>query len=294
MAKVWILYKEAVVEKNGPKMLEFAKLHDLNAEVFIIEKFSVDSNMLYYDNHLIVDLPKVVLIRGNQSELLTFLTNNNVRVINSKKTIILCKDKWKAYNVVCKLNILQPKTILFEGENYEYYRNIFGDAFIIKNRFGQSGDGVYKISNQQEYEELCKIVKYKNNYIVQQFIKNSKGKDLRSYVIGGEIVGYVLRQNDNDFRANTAQGGNATKVLLEEMIKNKKARENFQKNVLRIAKALDGEIVGVDFLFGENAMIFCEINTNSDFLSMSASLLREKMILYIKKVLNEVNNKTTK
>lgn len=287
MAKVWILYKEAVVEKNGPKMLGFAKLHNLDAEVFIIEKFSVDNNMLYYDNNLIVDLPKVVLIRGNHPELLTFLTNHNVRVINSKQTIELCRDKWEAYSAVSKLNILQPKTILFEGKNYDFYRNIFGDTFIIKNRYGQSGDGVYKISNQQELEELCKIVKNNNHYIIQQFIKNSEGNDLRSYVIGGEIVGYVLRKNEHDFRANTAQGGNATTVLLEEMIKNKKAQENFQKNVLIIAKALNGEMVGVDFLFGENSMIFCEINTNSDFLTMSPSLLREKMILYLKKVLNE-------
>ena len=96
----------------------------------------------------------------------------------------------------------------------------------------------------------------------QKFVSTSYGKDVRVIVIGGEVVGGMIRQSENDFRSNVAAGGRAEKYELSGEIK---------EIALKAHKALGLDYSGVDILFGENGKpIVCEVNSNAFFKSFEA------------------------
>ena len=93
----------------------------------------------------------------------------------------------------------------------------------------------------------------------QEFIKTSKGKDLRINVVGDKVIATVFRSNDNDFRSNITLGGDKQPYSPNEK----------QKQIaINAVKALGLDFAGVDVMFGENdTPIVCEVNSNPHFKS---------------------------
>ena len=102
-------------------------------------------------------------------------------------------------------------------------------------------------------------------FIVQEFIEESYGKDLRMYIVGDKIIGAIKRENTSgDFRANVELGGKASAYNYSE----KEA-----KLALKTKKELKLDFCGVDILFGkDNEPILCEVNSNAYFVSFNKAL----------------------
>lgn len=91
----------------------------------------------------------------------------------------------------------------------------------------------------------------------QQFIKSSKGKDIRVIVIGGKCIGGMLRQNDSDFRSNIEIGGTGKQISL-----NKEQIAICE----RVADILKLDYCGIDLLIdNDNKALVCEVNSNAFF-----------------------------
>jgi ribosomal protein S6--L-glutamate ligase/gamma-F420-2:alpha-L-glutamate ligase len=93
---------------------------------------------------------------------------------------------------------------------------------------------------------------------MQQFISESRGRDVRVNVVGGKAVASMLRFNDDDFRSNITNGGSmkAIEITPEQ-----------EKIAIAACSACGLDFGGVDILFGKDGPIICEVNSNPHFKS---------------------------
>ena len=146
---------------------------------------------------------------------------------------------------------------------------------IIKEGHGSFGMRVYLIETEEEFyaktDELRGV-----DYVFQQFIATSRGRDIRVNIVGGEIVAAMYRHSETDFRANITNGGVAEVIELTEA----------QKDLaIRAAHAVGAEFAGVDLLFGENEEpLVCEVNAAAhirNIYNVTGINVADAMIAYI-------------
>ena len=93
------------------------------------------------------------------------------------------------------------------------------------------------------------------NILLQEFIKESAGTDVRSLVVGGKVVASIKRQSlTDDFRSNTHQGGEGVPVKLTDIER---------KTVLKAAKSMGLSICGVDMMRSERGPLILEVNSSA-------------------------------
>lgn len=136
------------------------------------------------------------------------------------------------------------------GISYEEIADFLGVPFVAKGLLSSQGREVYLISDKEEYEKIRK--KHgEEELLFQEFVKNSYGRDVRFFMIQGEVIACMKRQAKDGFRANFALGGSVEKYEIDHRIR-EIGREIYKKTGL--------ELLGVDLLFGEKDYVFCEIN----------------------------------
>ena len=211
------------------------------------------------------------------------------RVFNSAKAIELCDNKALTALELNKASVRIPKTIIapktFEGV---FYNNLnflnssekeLGYPMIIKEVYGSFGKQVYLAKSREEALRIINNIGYKD-FIMQEFIETSFGRDVRINVVGGKVVSAMGRINENDYRSNITNGGMITKV---------KITEGEANLAIKACNALGLDFAGVDVLYGENnEPIICEVNSNPHFrssLECTGIDLSEKIIKYILEVL---------
>lgn len=203
--------------------------------------------------------------------LLEALTLSGIKVFNTREAIENCDDKVLTYLALAKANIPTPATYpaplcykpgsTVSKAALKRIATELSYPIIVKESFGSLGKGVYLAKDEKELETLANRL-IDRPHLFQKFVSTSYGKDVRVIVIGGEVVGGMIRQSENDFRSNVAAGGRAEKYGLSDGIK---------EIALKAHRALGLDYSGVDILFGENGKpIVCEVNSNAFFRSFEA------------------------
>lgn len=187
-----------------------------------------------------------------------------INLFNCHNAIRLCDDKAETYIALADSGVNLPKTVF--GALCYNKDAVIDDSWlddvidklslpiIVKESFGSMGKGVYLAHDKQELSQITEQIKLKP-YIYQQYIGAKKGLDVRVIVIGGKAKCAILRENQNDFRSNVAQGGSATAFELPKA---------FNDTAEKCAKVLGLDYCGVDLLFDANDNpIVCEVNSNA-------------------------------
>ena len=195
------------------------------------------------------------------------LESQGIRLFNSSKAVELCDNKILMYQELVKHNIAIPKTFIapktFEGLGYtkrDFLLKVIKEInypLIIKEAYGSFGEQVYLAKDLQTANQIIDRIGYKD-FLIQEFIKESEGKDIRVNVVGDKAIVSMLRENKNDFRSNISNGG--TGLLFEP-------KQEYIDLAIRAAKALGLDFAGVDVLFGKDGPIICEVNSNPQFAS---------------------------
>ncbi len=277
---LWIIYNstfDVLEETPATRMLNEALNQGIKAKLMFYPYFNIENNTLYYKNEIIEEYPKIVFVRGQEHILMNHFENKGVKTINSSYTITTCRDKWLTHSLVDTLNIKQIKTYLLGNYTFEEICNKVGLPFILKYRHGAQGNGVILVNNENDYNQNTQNID-RDEYIIQEYIRTSYGKDVRVYVVGNKAIGAVLRENNSDFKSNLAQGGLSYNYeLTDELI----------ENSINISKALKGDIISVDYVIGVNNLLFCEANTNAGFASFNylGYPMREIFMKYIKSLI---------
>ena len=124
---------------------------------------------------------------------------------------------------------------------------------IVKMLHGNRGAGVILAESQAALKSvLDAFQRLKEPVIVQEFIKEAKGRDIRAFVVNGEIVAAMERcAKSNDFRSNLHQGGHAVNIELSYLEKDL---------ILRTAKICELGVTGIDLLRSEKGPLILEVN----------------------------------
>ncbi len=216
-----------------------------------------------------IELPDFVLFWDKDIYLAQRLENMGIRVFNSAHAIEVCDNKALTAIQLSKNSIIIPKTIIapktFEGIGYkntsflEYAEEELKYPFIIKEVYGSFGHQVYLADNREKAEIIIKKIGYKD-FIMQELIKNSWGKDVRINIVGDCEVASMYRYNTKgDFRSNITLGG--------QMKQYTPSKEQVEI-ALQACVAVGVDFGGVDILFDNNdTPIVCEVNSNPHFKS---------------------------
>ena len=150
-----------------------------------------------------------------------------------------------------------PLTIYGSGFTFIELRERLGVPFVAKRSISYGGTGTFLIKTQEDFDKATHCD------IFQEMIWSSFGKDLRIFVIGGNIHGCMMRTNENDFRANIHTGGKGVSYPVDIEI------EEIVKSIYEQTKL---DIMGIDLLFGYSGYMFCELNVNPGFSGLDKAL----------------------
>ena len=213
------------------------------------------------------NIPDFAIFWDKDIYLAKRLEQSGIRLFNNANAIELCDNKILMYQELAKNNIRIPRTFIapktFEGLGYADLAFLdsvsmeIGWPMVIKEAFGSLGEQVYLVDNKEEAIEIIKRIGYKD-FIMQEFVASSKGRDVRINVVGDKAVASMLRENKDDFRSNISSGGNGTKY---------EPSEEYIDLAIKAAKSLGLSFAGVDVMFSKDGPIICEVNSNPQFAS---------------------------
>ena len=195
------------------------------------------------------------------------LEKSGVRLFNNKRAVMLCDNKILMYQALQESGVKIPKTFVapktFEGLNYNNRSFLdkvikeIGFPMVVKEAYGSFGEQVYLASDLESLNKIIDSIGYKD-FLIQEFVTYSKGKDVRINVVGDKAIVSMLRENDNDFRSNISSGGHGSLY---------QPSKEFIDLALKATKALGLDFAGVDVMFDKDGPIICEANSNPQFAS---------------------------
>lgn len=192
------------------------------------------------------------------------LEKAGMRLFNSAAAVETCDDKMLTHIALAGVAPM-PKTLsapLCYVRGEPVHRDLIarveqelGYPVVVKQCFGSLGKGVSLAENRTELELAAKALQEKP-HLFQQYVAESRGRDLRVLVVGKKAVAAMRRVSDTDFRSNAELGGRGESCELDTA-----ASELCE----RVAKTLDLDYCGVDLLFGKDGYLVCEVNSNAFF-----------------------------
>ncbi len=180
-----------------------------------------------------------------------------VLTTNTSDSITRSRDKLFSLQLMLKSGINIPTTGFANSpmDTDDLIEMVGGAPLIVKLLEGTQGRGVVLAETRKAAESVINAFKSLNaNLLVQEFIKEADGKDLRCFVIDGKVVASIQRTAaPGEFRANIHQGGSASivKITPEE-----------RKLALTAAKVLGLHIAGVDIIRSRNGPLLLEVNSS--------------------------------
>ena len=263
--KAWLVVNTFMDNKK------FANLYSLLSDAFEKRGVSLEikraQDISLEVSKPIQDKPDFAIFWDKDIYLAERLEQNGIKLFNNSRAIYFCDNKISMYQELAKSNIRIPRTFIapktFEGLNYsnrEFVNEVakeVGWPIVIKEAYGSFGEQVYLANDMDEANAIIDRIGYKD-FLLQEFIASSKGRDIRINVVGDQAVASMLRVNKEDFRSNISNGGTGTAYTPGDVYKD---------IAIKTVKALGLDFAGVDVMFGEDGPIICEVNSNPQFAS---------------------------
>ena len=181
----------------------------------------------------------------------------NVFTLNDSVAIARSRDKLRSLQILAKRGIGLPVTGFAHHTEatHELIKMCGGPPLVIKLLEGTQGVGVVLAETTNAAESVIEAFKDLNaNILVQEFIKEAQGADIRCIVIGGKVVASMKRQAaDGEFRSNLHRGGSAEKV---------KISPDERAVAIGAAKAMGLKVAGVDLLRSNHGPVVMEVNSS--------------------------------
>lgn len=185
---------------------------------------------------------------------------SGVRAVNSADSIQVAKNKFEMFQKLHRARIPTPRTyIVRTARRVDNVVNDLGSyPLILKTIAGSHGAGVSIVESRRGLRSVVEMFleQGKASYVMlQEYIRESKGKDVRAFVVGDRVVAAMERSSGErgEFRSNFKLGGKVKGVKL-------KKRE--QRIAIEAAQACGLEIAGVDILRSEDGPLVLEVNAN--------------------------------
>lgn len=176
---------------------------------------------------------------------------------NESQAIARSRDKLRALQLLSRVGVGLPVTGFARDtrDTRGLIEAVGGAPLIIKLLEGTQGKGIVLAETDQVAETVIDSFRQlRANILVQEFIREANGCDLRAFVVGTRVVGAMMRRaKDGEFRANLHRGGTAESIKLDP---------EERRMALRAAKALGLGVAGVDLLRSNHGPVVLEVNSS--------------------------------
>lgn len=189
-----------------------------------------------------------------------------VKVVNSSKGIAESRDKLRCLQVLAERGYDVPTSVLMHGGRASKMalRLVQGTPTIIKLIRGTQGVGVMIVESPTSAESVLDTMwGLDQDVIVQQYISESAGRDIRAFVIGDRVVAAMRRQaRDGEFRSNIHRGGEGIPIEL---------KDQYKRIAINAARAVGLTVAGVDMLESLSGPKIVEVNSSPGFEGIEAA-----------------------
>lgn len=191
------------------------------------------------------------------------LEMQGVYTISSSLAINRSRDKLRSMQILAKAGVGIPKTVVSRNSTDidDLLDKLGGTPVIIKLARGTHGNGVVLAETKKAAKSVLQAFYLTNedgtNILLQEFVKESAGTDIRAFVVGGRVVASMKRQSlDDDFRSNLHKGGEGKVVKLTE---------EERKMAVKAAKTMGLNVAGVDMMRSDRGPLVLEVNASPGF-----------------------------
>lgn len=177
--------------------------------------------------------------------------------LSGSVAITRSRDKLRAHQLLARKNIAMPITGYAHSANAteDLIKFVGGAPLIVKVLSGTQGKGVLLAETNKAAESLINaFLNLQADFLVQEFIKEADGADIRCFVIGDKVFAAMKRQSaEGDFRSNLHIGGKAESVKL---------RPEERARAVKAAKSLRLNVAGVDIVRSSHGPLVLEVNSS--------------------------------
>lgn len=203
------------------------------------------------------------------------------------QALVRSRDKLRSLQILARAGLGIPKTAFASSPKDKDIDSVIeaigGAPCVVKLLEGTQGIGVILAENQKAAKSVIEaFLKLDASILVQEFIKESRGADIRVFVVDGQIVGAMKRQaKEGEFRSNLHRGGSATVIKLTN---------EERSTAIKAAKKLGLDIAGVDLLQSDRGPLVMEVNSSPGLEGIEGATgidIAGKIIEYVER--NEFN-----
>ena len=263
--KVYILSRNPTLYSTK-RLCEAAEERGWTVRVLDYLKFSIEIQKgelrIYYKGEQI-DAPDAIIPRIGASR--TFYGTAMVRhfemmnVFSTAGSLAIkrSRDKLRSLQILSKNGVDMPKTVFASNKSdaKDVIKLSGGTPLVLKILEGTQGVGVVLVETQKAAKSVLDAFYGMDvNLLVQEFIEEAGGADIRAIVVDGQVVGAMKRQGaEGDFRSNLHQGGSATPYKLSRKEK---------ATAIAAAKAMGLGVCGVDMIPSDRGPLVMEVNSS--------------------------------
>jgi len=191
------------------------------------------------------------------------LEAQGIYTLSSSIAINRSRDKLRSMQLLARAGVGIPKTVFSRNSTDidDLIEKIGGTPVIIKLARGTHGNGVVLAETKKAAKSVLQAFYLSNddgtNVLLQEFVEESAGVDIRTFVVGSRVVASMKRQSlDDDFRSNLHKGGQGTPIKLTD---------EERKIAVKAAKAMGLNVAGVDMMRSSRGPLVLEVNASPGF-----------------------------
>ncbi|TWW56495.1 Beta-citrylglutamate synthase B [Takifugu flavidus] len=227
---------------------------------------------LRVEQELVTSYPQVVVVRvptpwvqsDSDITVLRHLEKMGCRLINRPQAILNCVNKFWTFQELAGHGVPLPDTFSYGG--HDNFRKMINEAeplgypVVVKNARGHRGKAVFLARDKHHLTDLCHLIRHDAPYIFQEYIKESHGRDVRVVLVGGRVIGSMLRcSTDGRMQSNCSLGGVGMMCPLSEQGK---------QLAIQVSNILGMDVCGIDLLqLNDGSFVVCEANANVGFIA---------------------------
>lgn len=272
-----VLVQAAVKRKHNVQVID-----PLNCDI-VIEKQKPE---IYYRgkklSHVDAVIPRIgASITFYGTAVVRQFEMMNVFTTLKSQALMQSRDKLRSLQILSKAGLGLPKTVFtnYSKDIDGAIAHVGGAPLIIKLLEGTQGLGVVLADTQNAAHSVIEAFNgLQARVIVQEYVKEAKGADIRALVVNGEIVGAMKRQaKEGEFRSNLHRGGTARVIKLSQA-------EEYA--ALKAAKSLKLDVAGVDMLQSDRGPLILEVNSSPGLEGIETATgndIAKTIIKYIEK-----------
>nr|XP_033779955.1 beta-citrylglutamate synthase B isoform X2 [Geotrypetes seraphini] len=221
---------------------------------------------------LVTTYPQVVVVRvptpwvqsDSDITVLRHLEKMGCRLMNRPQAILNCVNKFWTFQELAGHGVPLPDTFSYGG--HENFAKMIDEAevlefpMVVKNTRGHRGKAVFLARDKHHLADLSHLIRHEAPYLFQKYVKESHGRDVRVIVIGGRVIGTMLRcSTDGRMQSNCSLGGVGMMCSLSEQGK---------QLAVQVSNILGMDVCGIDLLMKDDgSFCVCEANANVGFIA---------------------------